>query len=288
MNESPTILMPDRYLHLPPLCSTADVTDSRTKPTLAEVRAGLVTGVPGAAATDAVTGIRGVEPGFPATIAAEDDYRDTVIGSATRSGIRHFVVVGPGLPPSNLAHDVVRNALPEGEDFRVLYVTGDAGVQARLAAAGTRRDQVRWSDPAGMGIDVCVLAAHHQGFLTFDEPVCVLAGSTLQHIHCPEYLISGLWGQLPHGSRMSITQIVAPRAASTAASRLEQVDHLLLAYTGTSLMPRSAAEMRKLFAHWEIVDRHVTTPVPSGQDPVGVRPVAVMNMTVRATLSGGI
>ncbi|OLZ51736.1 hypothetical protein BS329_15860 [Amycolatopsis coloradensis] len=265
-----------------------DVPDSRAKPSFAEVRAGLITGVPSATATDAVAGIRGVEPGFPATIAAEDDYRDTVIGSATRSGTRHFVVVEPGLAPSDLAHDVVRNALPDGQDFRVLYITGDAGVRARLAAACTGRDQVMWLDPAGAGIDGCVLAARHDRFFGFDEPVCVLLGSTLQHAYYPEHVIIDLWGYLPHGSQMSITQVVAPRPASRAASRLQSVGHLLVAYTWTPLLPRSVAKTKKLFAHWEIVEHHLATPVLPGQDPDVTRPVPVINLTARTTLSAGI
>ncbi|WP_216894120.1 SAM-dependent methyltransferase [Nocardia alni] len=171
-------------------------------------------------------------------------------------GITQFLDIGTGLPTARNTHEVAQEVDPSA---RIVYVDKDPLVlaHARALMASTREGKTRFihadlHDPASILNDPMLTAT-----LDFDRPIAITLTMIMMYFRDaddPHGIIKQLLEAVPPGSSLTISHPTAdfnPAATEQAVRACEQA--------GIPMVPRTRAEVEKLFAGTEIIDPGVVT-----------------------------
>ncbi|WP_084958586.1 SAM-dependent methyltransferase [Thermoactinospora rubra] len=162
-------------------------------------------------------------------------------------GIRQFLDLGSGLPSHQNVHEVAHRLAP---DARVVYVDNDPVVCAHGRALLEEPERVAMvqadaRDPAAVLADPQV-----RGLLDFDRPVALLMLFFLHMIpdaDDPHAFTAAYRDALAPGSYLVISHV----AGDTLPERTDRIVELYR-HAGTSMNPRSEAEVRRFFGDFEL------------------------------------
>ena len=190
------------------------------------------------------------------------------------AGIRQFVDIGSGLPTQGNVHEVAQDANP---GTRVVYVDNDPVVLVHARAlldtsdatkvikADLRRPAEILSDP--------VL----RKFIHFDQPVGLLLIAILHHVNDderPEDITAQLGAALAPGSHLAISHFHNPGSALPEEAALAAASEELMIEKFGSGRFRSAAEVRRFFGDFELLDPGVV-PLPLWRPEPGEPPTMI-------------
>jgi hypothetical protein len=204
-------------------------------------------------------------PSLPVMIKANRAFLARVVRYlVSEAGIRQFLDIGTGIPTANNVHEVAQNIAPE---TRVLYVDYDPVVLAHARALMT-------GSPAGKTSFILADLREPEAILAspalastldLDEPIALMLIGILHHMHDdehPERIIATLLDALPSGSYMAVTH---------PSADFDEVAMVSLAATaeqsGIPYVPRSKAEIERLFAGLELVEPGVAPILGWRPDP---------------------
>lgn len=180
---------------------------------------------------------------------------------ADEVGIRQFLNIGTGIPTRNNISEVADHLTRQS---RLVYMVSDPVVIAHARSLMSSAQQSITYVHASLREPEDIL---RQAATTLDdtEPVAVLAFRVLQlvesnddAVHC---LVARLMQGLPSGSHLAITHLASDVHAdelSEAASRYKQ---MVRESKMATLVPRSHAEISRLFEGLELVDPGVVPTV---------------------------
>lgn len=190
-------------------------------------------------------------PDIPRMARANRDFmRRAVRRLVGTHGVRQLLDIGSGIPTRPNLHEVAQEIDPAA---RVVYVDCDqlVGTHSRALLASAPQGRVEFlladaTEPAG-------ILAHPTLSTTLDltEPVALMLVSVLMYFEdaTAHDIVDTLLGALPPGSYLTIshpTGDFAPETVARAAAVARR--------TGLTYIPRSRAEVERLFAGVELCD----------------------------------
>jgi hypothetical protein len=194
-----------------------------------------------------------VLPKLPDIMRANRAFLQRAVRFAAASGIDQFIDLGSGIPTAGNVHEVAREGNPAA---RVVYIDVDP-------VAVLHSQSILDDDPQGSA-DTVVLQADLRdpkriigdpavrGLIDFDRPVCLLMVAVLHFIadsDAFEQAMETYRDTFAPGSLWAISH-------GTDEGRPEESVQLgrLYARTGSPLIPRRSADLRRLTGDWEPVD----------------------------------
>lgn len=194
-----------------------------------------------------------VLPKLPDIMRANRAFLQRAVRFATASGIDQFIDLGSGIPTAGNVHEIAREGNPAA---RVVYVDVDP-------VAVLHSQSILADDPQG-GANTVVLQADLRDpkqivgdpavreLIDFDRPVCLLMVAVLHFIADSDALEQAMEtyrDTFAPGSLWAISH-------GTDEGRPEESVQLgrLYARTGSPLIPRRRADLRRLIGDWELVD----------------------------------
>jgi SAM-dependent methyltransferase len=190
-----------------------------------------------------------VLPKLPEMMRANRAFLQRAVRLAAGSGIDQFIDLGSGIPTAGNVHEVAR---AENPDAKVVYVDIDpVAVLHSQAILGDDRNtvvlQADLREPKRI-MDAPAVRA----LIDLDRPVCLLIVAVLHFVAdspALEHALEFYRDTLAPGSFLVISH-------GTDEGRLTENVELgrLYARTGTPLVPRRSAELRRLIGDWAPVD----------------------------------
>lgn len=194
--------------------------------------------------------IRKVVPDVPMMVRANRQWMHRVTRIlVAEEGVRQFLDIGTGIPTRPNLHEVAQRVAPE---CRVVYVDNDPLVLVHARALLT-------SHPAGrcayLDVDLrdpakILTALESARTLDLSKPVAVTFASVLMLVgdsDDPWGIVQLLLDRMPEGSFVAIshpTADVDPEAMADVVTATAQA--------GLTFVPRSRADVERLFAGWEM------------------------------------
>jgi hypothetical protein len=175
-----------------------------------------------------------------------------------RSGIRHFIDLGSGLPTQGNVHEIAQAIAPEA---RVVYVDNDAMVvthsRALLAGDNTLAVQADLREP-----DVILKHPEVRELVDFDQPIALLLVAILHFLpddQDPLGIVARFREALPAGSYLTIshgTRDVPARPDMSAEAMAEMGARVERLYqqTTASIVTRGRAQVERFFDGFDLVD----------------------------------
>jgi hypothetical protein len=177
---------------------------------------------------------------------------------AGEAGVRQFLDIGSGLPTQGNVHEIAQAVAP---DCRVVYVDNDPVVVAHGHAL------LEDDKTVVVGADLHepeAIVGHPEvrDVFDFDQPIAVLIVSVLHFVtdeQDPFGIVARLRDAVPAGSHLAIshaTRDIPPRPDMTAAEMAEMAARAQRLYeqAAVPIVHRTAAEVRRLFGDWDLVD----------------------------------
>lgn len=182
-----------------------------------------------------------------------------VVRDAVGAGFRQFLDLGSGVPTVGNVHEIVRDALPDGEDAAVVYVDYE---EVAAAHARIMLDEQECSDWVGFvqsdlrEVNRVLKARETRQLLDFKRPVCLLLVSVLHFLgpgDKPAELVARYQKKLAPGSRLAISHVTVDDAPAEDLSEALQVAQ---AYQRTSnpYWLRTREEVGELFGDWPLIE----------------------------------
>jgi hypothetical protein len=177
---------------------------------------------------------------------------------AAEAGVRQFLDIGSGLPTQGNVHEIAQAVAP---DCRVVYVDNDPVVvmhgSALLAGDNTAVVRGDLREPEAIVGDPQV-----RDVLDLDQPIAVLIVSVLHFVtdeQDPFGIVARLRDAVPAGSYLAVSHgtsdppprpDMTPEEMAAMAARAQR----LYEQAAVPIVNRTAAEVRRLFGDWDLVD----------------------------------
>jgi SAM-dependent methyltransferase len=182
-----------------------------------------------------------------------------VVRSAVEAGFRQFLDLGSGVPTVGNVHEIVRDALPEGEEAAVVYVDYEevAAAHARIMLDDQGvTDWVGFVQSDLRDVGGVLKARETKQLLDFSRPVCLLLVSVLHFLgpgDKPAELVARYQQKLAPGSRLAISHVTVDEAP---AEDLPEALNVVEAYKSTSnpYWLRTREEIGELFNDWPLIE----------------------------------
>ncbi|MFD6161489.1 SAM-dependent methyltransferase [Nocardia sp. NPDC060256] len=174
----------------------------------------------------------------------------------TELGITQFLDIGTGLPTARNTHEVAQDVDPAA---RIVYVDKDPLVlaHARAVMASAKAGKTAFihadlHDPESILSDPIIAAT-----LDLEQPVAITLTMIMMYFRDsddPQGIIARLLEAVPSGSSLTISHPTADFNPTATAQAVEACER-----AGIAMVPRTRAEIEKLFAGTEIVEPGVVT-----------------------------
>lgn len=218
-------------------------------------------------------------------------WMNRVVRAAIDAGFRQFLDLGSGVPTVGNVHDIVREALPEGEQATVVYVDYEEVAAAHARLTLEREGVTDWA-----GFVLCDLrdmdsvleAPDSKRLLDTEKPICLLLVSALHFLgpdDAPGELVEEYRDKLAPGSWLTISHITLDDAPIESTGEARKVAD---AYKNTSnpLWVRTRDEVEEFFGGWPLVEPGLVHLTDWRSD--NPQWLAVEDAEVRPYLWGGV
>ncbi|MBO3751032.1 SAM-dependent methyltransferase [Streptosporangiaceae bacterium NEAU-GS5] len=161
-------------------------------------------------------------------------------------GIEQFLDIGTGIPTSPNVHEIAQRLIPE---TKVVYVDNDPMVlnHSRALLRGTPQGRIAYVQADLRDPDVVLSEA--AAVLDFGRPMAITIVATLMFLEDPYGPVSKLLDATAPGSYVAISHFTGdfmpPEVVRAATGAYERAS--------TSLIPRTAADVRRLFCGTDLV-----------------------------------
>ncbi|HET8683651.1 MAG TPA: SAM-dependent methyltransferase [Micromonosporaceae bacterium] len=163
------------------------------------------------------------------------------------AGLRQFLDLGSGIPTRGNVHEVVQHAAPGA---RVMYVDIDpvAVAHSREILAGNSLARVIQADLRQP--EAILNHPDVRSLLDLDQPVAVLMVNVLHFVvEYPGHIVAAFRDAMVPGSYLAVSHLTAETRPTEVAEGLEMSNR-----RGVEAVPRTRAEVERLFAGFELVE----------------------------------
>jgi O-methyltransferase involved in polyketide biosynthesis len=178
---------------------------------------------------------------------------------AGEAGIRQFLDVGTGLPTADNTHEVAQSVAPES---RIVYIDNDplVLVHARALLTSTPQGVTNYVEADLHDPDKILQEAART--LDFTQPVALTLLGVLNFIIDDDEayaIVDRLLDAVPPGSYLAISHGTSDTPARTDLSAAEMAEmaaraQQLYEQAAVPIVNRTAADVRRLFGDWDLVD----------------------------------
>jgi O-methyltransferase involved in polyketide biosynthesis len=186
-------------------------------------------------------------------------WMNRVVRAAIDAGIRQFLDLGSGVPTVGNVHEVVLDALPDGERATVVYVDYEEVAAAHARITLEQQDVTDWAsfvqcdlrDPAGV-LD----NPDAKRLLDPDQPTCLLLVAALHFLgpdDAPGALVDQYRNRLMPGSWLAISHATIDDAPTENTGEARKAADSYKT-TNNPLWLRTRDEVEEFFGGWPLVE----------------------------------
>lgn len=182
-----------------------------------------------------------------------------VVRAAVDAGFRQFLDLGSGVPTVNNVHEIVRDALPEGEHASVVYVDYEEVAAAHAHVMLEQQGVTDWVRFVQADLRDAKRVLKHpdtKALLDSTQPVCLLLVAALHFLgpgDAPDRIVAQYREKLAPGSWLALSHVTIDDAQNEVVTDALKVTD---AYKSTSnpFWVRTHDEIKEFFGDWRMIE----------------------------------